>query len=193
MSLSPCRTRSGVDALTEKFDAWIVIVRGDAEGKEVRVALEFQDAESLLKSGSHRVGSSFINQLLNLFRLHDNWLIKTIIDEVRTPDGTPLHPSIPLFALLSKSRSRGLSTGALFIAETESTNANESFPRQDTNHSLLNTTDSYLLTGLSPIGFAAACADDHRLFTRFLTRLLRHPETFSDVSLLIPLQVTNNE
>jgi len=193
MPFSPYRARYGVDVLTEKLDTWIVIVHGDAEGKEVRIALEFQDAESQLKSGSHRVGSSFINQLLNLFRLYDNWLIKTIIEEVRTPDGTPLLPSIPLFVILSKSRTRGLSAGALFIAETESSNVKDSLSRQDTNNSLLNTAERYLLVGISPIGFAAACADDSRLFKRFLTRLLKRPETFSDVSLLIPLQIAKTE
>jgi hypothetical protein len=53
LTFSQNRARCGVDALTEKLDAWIVIVHGEAEGKEVRVALEFQDAETLLRLGSH--------------------------------------------------------------------------------------------------------------------------------------------
>jgi hypothetical protein len=121
--------------------------------------------------------------------MYDDWLIKTIIEEVRTPDGTPLLPSIPLFVLLSKSRSRGLSAGALFIAETEPSNVNASMSHPDTSNSILNAAERYLLAGISPMGFAAACADDSRLFTRFLTRLLKHPETFTDVSLLIPHQI----
>jgi hypothetical protein len=178
--------------LAETLNAWILIVRGEAEGKEVRVALEFQDAESILSPRSHRVGATFIDQLLNLFSLHDNWLIKTIIEEVRTPEGTTLTSTTPLFAILSRSRSRGLSAGALFIAETASQEivTDDSLSQQETDFSLLNTAESYSLVGISPIGFAAACADDARLFTRFITRLLKRPEAFIDVSLLLPLQIT---
>lgn len=174
------------------MNAWIIIVRGDAEGKEVRIALDFQDAESILSPSSHRVGVSFIDQLLTLFRRHDNWLIKTIIEEVRTPEGNPIAPTSPLFALLSRSRGRGLSAGALFIAETEPSNTttDDSLPQQDEDYSLLSTAECYLIAGLCPIGFAAACADDPRLLTRFITRLLKRPEAFGDVSLLLPLQIT---
>ncbi len=177
--------------MEEKISAWIVIVRGDAEGKEVRVAIEFQDAETILSPRSHRVGVPFIDQLLTLFRLHDNWLIKTIIEEVRTPKGTPLVPTSPLFALLSRSKSRGLSAGALFIAETGSsnTNTNNLLSRQDEDFALLAAAECYQVAGISPIGFAAACSDDPRLFTRFITRLLKRPEAFTDVSLLLPLQI----
>jgi hypothetical protein len=39
------------------------------------------------------------------------------------------------------------------------------------------------------VGFAAAYGEDYRLFGRFLTRLLNHPEAFSEVSLLLPVEV----
>jgi hypothetical protein len=96
---------------------WVVIIRGEAEGQEVRVALDFQDAEALLTPSTVIVGDSFLNQLLELIRQNDEWAIKTVIEEVRTPQETLLSLNTPLFAILTKSHPRGLSAGALFITE----------------------------------------------------------------------------
>ncbi|MFX0078487.1 MAG: hypothetical protein ACFE8O_04550 [Candidatus Hermodarchaeota archaeon] len=170
---------------------WVVIIRGEAEGQEVRVALDFQDAESLLAPSTVVVGESFLNQLLELIRQNDEWAIKTVIEEVRTPQETPLTLDTPLFVILTKSHPRGLSAGALFITEDYELENSETQPTRApyTKSSLLNTTTRFILVGLSPVGFAAACSEDKRLFTRFISRLLKRPHRFTEVSLLLPQKI----
>jgi hypothetical protein len=176
----PC----GCLPVVEEAGVWIVIIRGDAEGRQVRVALDFYDTTCLVASSRYSVGAPFIERLLRGMGANAHWAIKTVIEEVRTPQNDRLAPTVPLFVLLSKSQSRGLSAGALFIGEETSTPV--SLP------SLQLVTDSaarYILSGVSPVGFAAAYGEDCRLFGRFLTRLLNHPEAFSEVSLLLPVEV----
>jgi hypothetical protein len=89
-----------------------------------------------------------------------------------------------MFVLLGKSQPRGLSTGALFIGEESATPTSLS-----SLQALPEAAVRYVLAGVSPVGFAAAYGEDYRLFGRFLTRLLNHPEAFSEVSLLLPVEV----
>lgn len=170
---------------------WVVIIRGEAEGQEVRVALDFQDAEALLTPSTVIVGDSFLNQLLELIRQNDEWAIKTVIEEVRTPQETLLSLNTPLFAILTKSHPRGLSAGALFITEDYGLEISESQTTEspETDSSLLNASTRFILVGLSPVGFAAACGEDKRLFTRFISHLLKRPHRFTEVSLLLPQKV----
>jgi hypothetical protein len=172
----------------EETSPWIVIVRGEAEGMEQRVAIDFEDTELIFGSEGYAVSRNFVKRLLLLVRQNKHFVIKTIIEDVRTPETTKVPLKTPLFALLSRSQRRGLSAGALFIAPEES-----SFVESPSTPALSETSsfragaaERYNLVGLSPIGFAAACADDVRLFARFLARLLKHPESFSDVSLILP-------
>lgn len=171
----------------EATNVWIVIIRGEAEGQDVRVALDFQNAETLLSPRHFIVGEAFLNQLLELIQTREHWVIKTVIEEVRTPQENRLSLSTPLFAILTKSYPRGLSAGALFISEevTFDYEATSEQAVQNTD-SLLGESKRFALTGLSPVGFTAACADDHKLFTRFISRLLKRPEAFEEVSLLLP-------
>lgn len=175
----------------EEPSNWVVIIRGEAEGQEVRVALDFQDAESLLSPSMVVVGESFLNQLLELIRQKDEWAIKTVIEEVRTPQEAPLALDTPLFVILTKSHPRGLSAGALFITEDYGIENSESQTSKapNTESSLLNATTRFILVGLSPVGFAAACGEDKRLFTRFISRLLKRPHRFTEVSLLLPQKI----
>ncbi len=175
----------------EEPSNWVVIIRGEAEGQEIRVALDFQDAESLLSPSTVVVGESFLNQLLELIRQNDEWAIKTVIEEVRNPHETPLTLDTPLFVILTKSHPRGLSAGALFITEDYELENSKSQPTRasHTESSLLNATTRFILVGLSPIGFAAACGEDKRLFTRFISRLLKRPHRFAEVSLLLPQKI----
>jgi hypothetical protein len=170
---------------------WVVIIRGEAEGQEVRVALDFQDAEALFTPSTVIVGDSFLNQLLELIRHNDDWAIKTVIEEVRTPQETLLTLNTPLFAILTKSHPRGLSAGALFITEDYGLEISESQTTEspDTDSSLLNSSTRFILVGLSPVGFAAACGEDTRLFTRFISHLLKRPHRFTEVSLLLPQKI----
>ncbi len=166
-------------------NTWIVIVRGESDGQDVRVALDFQDAESL--PSRFVVGESFINQLMTLLQLNENWLVKTVIEEIKTPQKNNLPPGIPLFLLLTKSAPRGLSAGVLFIAEDMLFQFNKltQSPLQ-LNNALLDTTKRFVVAGLSPVGFTAACKEDPKLFTRFISRLLKRPEAFAEVTLLLP-------
>jgi hypothetical protein len=171
----------------ETTDVWIIIIRGEAEGKDVRVALDFQSAESLFSPSHFIVGDTFISQLLDLIQTREQWVIKTVIEEVRTPQETILPSDIPLFAILTRSYPRGLSAGALFLIEEVAlqpdTTPSTSY---ETTNSLLAPSKRFMLTGLSPMGFTAACAEDSRLFARFISRLLKRPEAFKEVSLLLP-------
>lgn len=169
----------------DAISAWIVIVRGESEGQDVRVALEFQDAESL--PTHFVVGESFINQLMTLLQINENWLVKTVIEEIKTPQKNDLPPGVPLFALLTKSAPRGLSAGVLFIAEDMLFHLNKSAqtPLQ-LNNTLLDATKRFVVAGLSPVGFTAACKEDPKLFTRFISRLLKRPEAFAEVTLFLP-------
>ena len=171
----------------EPTDTWIVIIRGEAEGKDVRVALDFQDAESLPSPTRFVVGASFITQIMNLLKDQENWLVKTVIEEVRTPRELTLPKGIPLFVLLTKSRLRGLSAGALFIAEDVAFQLDEIIENPpDSITSELDLSQRFIISGLSPVGFTAACAEDSRLFTRFISRLLKRPEAFTEVTMLLP-------
>jgi hypothetical protein len=165
--------------LTEETSPWIVVVRGESEGTEQRVAIDFEDTEAIFGAEGYAVSSNFVKRLLVLFRKNTHFVIKTIIDDIRAPDTTPFPLEAPLFALLSRSQRRGLSAGALFIAPEEPASTN--LPSME-----VGAAERYNLVGLSPVGFAAACADDFRLFARFLARLLKRPDAFSDVSLLLP-------
>ena len=153
----------------------------------MRVALDFYDTASLATSSRYSVGASFIERLLALVGVNERWAVKTVIEEVRTPQDERLDSTTPLFVLLSKSQPRGLSVGALFIGEGPTPLISISSPQ-----ALPDSAARYLLTGVSPVGFAAAYGEDCRLFGRFLTRLLNRPEAFSDVSLLLPVEVTNH-
>jgi hypothetical protein len=177
----------------EANNAWIVIICGKAEEKDVRVALDFQDAESLFQSSRFVVGESFIAQLLDQIQLHETWVIKTVIEEVRTPQEQRLPINSPLFVLLTKSYPRGLSAGVLFLAEdvTLQLDEIEESVIEETD-SILNLAQRFLVVGVSPVGFAAACIEDTRLFTRFISRLLKRPEAFTEVSLLLPRQFQLN-
>jgi hypothetical protein len=173
--------------LIEESEPWIVVVRGEVEGVEQRVAIDFEDTELIFGSEGYAVSPNFVKRLLKLVHQNEHWVVKTTIDDVRSPDTTPVPLTTPLFVLLSRSKPRGLSAGALFISPEESSSAKPSpLPSQSTSHLEHNAVERYNLVGLSPVGFAAACADDERLFARFLTRLLNRPETFSDVSLILP-------
>ena len=171
----------------EAANVWIVIIHGEAEGQDVRVALDFQNTEALLSPRNFIVGDAFINQLLELIQTREHWVIKTVIEEVRTPQESKLPLNTPLFAILTKSYPRGLSAGALFISEVVSLDP-EAASEQPvaTPDSILGTSKRFILSGLSPVGFTAACADDPKLFTRFISRLLKRPEAFEEVSLLLP-------
>jgi hypothetical protein len=173
--------------VVEATDVWIIVIRGEAEGQDVRVALDFQNAETLLSPRNFIVGDAFINQLLELIQIRENWVIKTVIEEVRTPQEIKLSLNVPLFAILTKSYPRRLSAGALFISE-EVALGHEVVSEQpvETTDSILGASKRFVLTGLSPVGFTAACADDSKLFTRFISRLLKRPEAFEEVSLLLP-------
>jgi hypothetical protein len=173
----------------EDAQSWIIIVRGEADGQDVRVAIDFQDAEVLFHPRSHSVGGSFIDRLLALVGVNENWVVKTIIEEVRTPQGSKISLQIPIFALLTRSRPRGLSAGALFIADEEIKDSSSQDVKRESDPSLFQTPNRFRLAGISPVGFAAACAEDSRLFTRFITRLLQKPDGFRDVSVLLPRQV----
>lgn len=171
----------------ESTDTWIVIIRGEAEGKDVRVALDFQNAEPLLSPTRFVVGASFITQLMDLLKDQKNWLVKTVIEEVRTPRELKLPQGIPLFVLLTKSRLRGLSAGVLFIAEDVALRIEEIIENPpDSVTSELDLSQRFIVSGLSPVGFTAACVEDSRLFTRFISRLLKRPEAFTEVSMLLP-------
>ncbi len=126
-----------------------------------------------------------------MIRQNDEWAIKTVIEEVRTPQETPLTLNIPLFVILTKSYPRGLSAGALFITEDYGLENGEpqTVKAPHTESSLLNATSRFILVGLSPVGFAAACGEDKRLFTRFISRLLKRPHRFTEVSLLLPQKI----
>ncbi len=156
-----------------------MVVRGEAEGVEQRVAIDFEDTELFFGSKGYAVSPNFVKRLLALVRKNEHWVIKTIIEDIRTPETTPFPLVTPLFVLLSRSHPRGLSAGALFIAPDDSS-------LSQTSSVEVGSAERYNLVGLSPIGFAAACADDVRLFARFLARLLKHPEAFQEVSLLLP-------
>jgi hypothetical protein len=171
----------------EATDVWIVIIRGESEGQDIRVALDFQNAEVLLSPRNFIVGDAFINQLLDLIQTREHWVIKTVIEEVRTPQEDKLPLNTPIFAILTKSYPRGLSAGALFLSE-EVVLDHEAVSEQsdDAPGSILGASKRFVLTGLSPVGFTAACADDPKLFTRFISRLLKRPEAFEEVSLLLP-------
>lgn len=171
----------------EATDVWIVIIHGEAEGQDVRVALDFQNAESLLSPRNFIVGDAFISQLLGLIQDRENWMIKTVIEEVRTPQEKTLPANTPLFAILTKSHPRALSAGAFFVTE-EVALQHEELPEfsEGTMDSILGSSKRFILTGLSPVGFSAACAEDPKLFTRFISRLLKRPEAFQEVSFLLP-------
>jgi hypothetical protein len=171
----------------ETTEAWIVIIRGESEGKDVRVALDFQGAEALFSPSYFIVGDTFINQLLELIQSRDNWVVKTVIEEVRTPQETALRSDIPLFAILTRSYPRGLSAGALFLLEEVAFHP-EVVPATsfETTDSILAPSKRFMLVGVSPVGFSAACAEDTRLFARFISRLLKRPDAFEEVSLLLP-------
>lgn len=173
----------------EATDVWIVIIHGEAEGQDVRVALDFQNAEPFLGPRNFIVGDAFINQLLQLIQSQDNWVIKTVIEEVRTPNKTKLSLNFPLFTILTKSYPRGLSAGALFLLEEVALQPDEKHEiNTQTPNSILGPSKRFVLVGLSPVGFTAACAEDSKLFTRFISRLLKRPEAFEEVSLLLPRQ-----
>ncbi len=171
----------------EATDVWIVIIHGEAEGQDVRVALDFQNTGTLLGPRNFIVGDAFMNQFLDLIQTQERWVIKTVIEEVRTPQETKLSLNTPLFAILTKSYPRGLSAGALFIIEEVALNLEEisQEPVMTTNF-IFEKTKRFALVGLSPVGFTAACAEDSKLFTRFISRLLKRPEAFEEVSLLLP-------
>ncbi|MFX1508862.1 MAG: hypothetical protein ACFFBR_01015 [Promethearchaeota archaeon] len=171
----------------EATDVWIVIIRGEAEGQDVRVALDFQNVEPLLGPRNFIVGDAFIGQFLELIQSREKWVIKTVIEEVRTPQEEKLPQGIPLFAILTKSYPRGLSAGALFLIE-EIALQPEKAPELAAEEmgAILGPGKRFPLVGLSPVGFTAACAEDARLFTRFISRLLKRPEAFEEVSLLLP-------
>lgn len=170
---------------------WIIIIRGEAEGEEVRVALDFQDTEPIFSPSRFIVGTAFIDQLLEMIRLHENWVIKTVIEEIYTPQDTHLPGNIPIFILLTKSHPRGLSAGALFLAEETAYLLMNETPQkaEELSGSVFEAAKRFSVVGVTPIGFAAACKEDPRLFTRFITRLLKRPEAFTDVSLLLPRQI----
>ncbi len=171
----------------EVTDTWIVIVFGKAEEEDVRVALDFQDTESLFQSSKFVVGETFITELLDQIQHHETWVIKTVIEEVRTPQNQVLPLDSPLFVLLTKSYPRELSAGVLFLAEDVTLQLEElDDKRNEGTDSILNFAHRFLVVGVSPVGFAAACAEDSRLFTRFISRLLKRPEAFTEVSLLLP-------
>jgi len=171
----------------EANNAWIVIVCGKAEEEDIRVALDFQDTESLFQSSRFVVGETFITELLDQIQLHETWLIKTVIEEVRTPQNQVLPLDSALFALLTKSYPRGLSAGVLLLAEDVILQQDEVDDQKDEETGpILNLSQRFLVVGVSPVGFAVACAEDSRLFTRFISRLLKRPEAFTEVSLLLP-------
>ncbi len=172
----------------EESEPWVVVVRGEVDGVEQRVAIDFEDTDLIFGSEGYAVSSNFVKRLLTLVQKNEHWIIKTTIDDVRSPETTPIPLTTPLFVLLTRSKPRGLSAGALFISPEESVSSTTSPSPLQSKPSLLknDAADRYNLVGLSPVGFAAACADDVRLFARFLARLLKHPETFSDVSLILP-------
>jgi hypothetical protein len=175
----------------DAIDVWVVIIHGEAEGQDVRVALDFQDVSALL--GSHRfiVGNVFINHFLELVQIQEHWVIKTVIEEVRTPQETKLPFTIPLFAILTKSHPRGLSAGALFIVEDTALEQERVHEKSnEVSDLILDPMKRFVLVGLSPMGFTAACAEDKKLFTRFISRLLKRPEAFEEVSLLLPRRNT---
>lgn len=171
----------------EATAVWIIVIRGEAEGQDVRVALDFQNAEALLSPRNFIVGDAFLNQLLELIQTREKWVIKTVIEEVRTPQENKLPLNTPLFAILTKSYPRGLSAGALFISEEAALDHEVASEQSvETTDSILGATKRFALIGLSPVGFTAACAEDPKLFTRFISRLLKRPEAFEEVSLLLP-------
>ncbi len=170
----------------EDSQSWIIIVRGEADGQDVRVAIDFQDAEVLFRPKTYSVGGSFIDQLLTLVSANENWVVKTIIEEVRTPQDSTISLQRPIFALLTRSQPRGLSAGALFLADEEISDASSQQMKRKLDSSIFQATNRFRLAGISPVGFAAACAEDNRLFARFVTRLLQKPDGFSDVSVLLP-------
>jgi len=174
----------------EESLTWIVIIGGEVNGRNVRIALDFHDARSILGDRRIIVGETFITQLLDLFQARDDWVVKTVIEEVRTPQGDTLPPTIPLFALLSKSHPRGLSAGVLFVEE-DALLAEGDFSQEnlETTPTLLDPAKRFSVLGLSPTGFAAASAEDPRLFSRFISRLLKRPEAFMEVSLFLPQKV----
>lgn len=173
----------------EESITWVVIIGGEANGRDVRVALDFHDAHSLLGDRRIIVGETFIVQLLETFQAREAWVVKTVIEEVKTPQGETLPSKIPLFALLSKSHPRGLSAGVLFVEEDallyEEDSSEES---SQPSPALLDPSKRFIVLGLSPTGFAAACAEDPRLFSRFISRLLKRPDAFKEVSLFLPKQ-----
>ena len=171
----------------EDSKPWVVIISGEVNGRNVRVALDFHDAQSVLGDRRIIVGETFIAELLEIFQNRDAWVVKTVIEEVQTPQGESLSPTIPLFALLSKSHPRGLSADVLFIEEAAF--LVEGGTRQDSTQTdpiLLDPSKRFIVFGLSPMGFAAACAEDPRLFSRFISRLLKRPNAFMEVSLFLP-------
>lgn len=169
---------------------WVVIIGGETDGRKVRIALDFHDARSILGDRRIIVGENFITQLLEIFRMRDAWVVKTVIEEVKTPQAETLPLKMPLFALLSKSEPRGLSAGALFVEEDALlTGENSSQDSSQASPTLLDFSKRFILLGLSPTGFAAACAEDPRLFSRFISRLLKRPEAFKEVSLFLPQPV----
>ena len=175
----------------EKDATWEVIVHGEAEGREALVAIDFQDAASILAPREISIGTSFIDRLLGLIRLYEHWIVKTVIEEVRTPQGDSIDHASPLFAILSKSHPRGLSAGALFIGEVGFTDTEEDSTngaRTGSRELFLNT-QRFSLVGISPVAFSAACSEDSKLFSRFISRLLNRPDAFSEVSLLLPRDV----
>ena len=172
--------------MIEEAGVWIVVIRGEAEGRQVRVALDFYDAPSLVASSRYSVSASFISRFLGLVSANQHWAIKPVIEEVRTPQNEHLPSSTPLFVLLSKSQPRGLSAGALFVGESATSSASPS------PQSRPDSSTRYFLSGISPAGFAAAYGENCRVFGQFLTRLLNHPEAFSEVSLLLPVEVSKH-
>ncbi|MDO8056537.1 MAG: hypothetical protein Q6361_06720 [Candidatus Hermodarchaeota archaeon] len=174
----------------EESVTWVVIIGGEADGRNVRVALDFHDAHSILGDRRIIVGENFITQLLEIFRVRDAWVVKTVIEEVKTPQGKTLPVNLPLFALLSKSDPRGLSAGVLFVEEDALLSGeNSSQEPPQASPVFLDPSKRFVLLGLSPAGFAAACAEDPRLFSRFISRLLKRPDAFREVSLFLPQQV----
>jgi hypothetical protein len=169
---------------------WVVIIGGEVNGRDVRVAIDFHDAQSVLGDRRIIVGEAFINQLLELFQAREEWVIKTVIEEVKTPQEEMLSPAIPLFVLLSKSQPRGLSAGVLFVEEDALLASEENnLQTPKTSPTVFDPLKRFIVLGLSPTGFAAACAEDPRLFSRFISRLLKRPTAFTEVSLLLPQEV----
>jgi hypothetical protein len=173
----------------EESITWVVIIGGEVDGRDVRVALDFHDANSLLGDRRIIVGETFIVQLLEIFQAREAWVVKTVIEEVKTPQGETLPSKIPLFALLSKSHPRGLSAGVLFVEEDAFLFEEESSPEpSQASPALFDPSKRFIVLGLSPTGFAAACAEDTRLFSQFISRLLKRPDAFKEVSLFLPQQ-----